>query len=303
VAQATNVLTVAAPVRRQMPTRVRRALLVFCVVGALALTIDSILLALSIMRHQAVARSTLSTATTLVTDPTPGLSATPGSTQPTFALSVTRLVFSATQGQADPQSQTVKLLDGQPQPFSWDLVPVSASSPWLHLSATQGHAAAGASTQVAVSALATQLAPGTYTTSLLAKAFDTQGKPLPDSPQTLTILLTVQAPCSLNVVPGKISFAAVLLSPPAPQNLSITENGNCARPLNWRASADVPWITFSSSSGVDPGTGSTVTIQASSSGKLIGTYSAHITLLATDAHGVPLTGTPVTITATLTVIA
>ena len=42
--QATNLLVVPAPARRQMPRHVRRALLVFCIVGAFALTVDGILL-------------------------------------------------------------------------------------------------------------------------------------------------------------------------------------------------------------------------------------------------------------------
>jgi hypothetical protein len=113
-------------------------------------------------------------------------------------------------------------------------------------------------------------------------------------------VLVVQTPCVLSATPLKLSFAAVLLSPPSPQTIRVAENGDCIRPVTWQASADVPWITFSSSSGTDAGM---ITIQASSSGKLIGTYTAHITLLATDAHGMPLAGSPVIITATLAVLA
>ncbi len=310
--QATNLLVVPVPARRRMPKQVRRALLVFCIVGAFALTIDGVLLAMSIMRHHTTAHSVPSnttSATTMAVTPlsmTPGASAasvTASSMPSAFSLSITHLVFSATQGQADPPPQSVTLLGGQSQTFFWNLMPVSSLPTWLHLSAAQGNAAAGTSTQVVVSALAAQLAPGTYTTSVLAKAFDGQGNPLPGSPQTLTILLTVQVPCSLSVTPGKISFAAVLLSPPTPQSLDIMESGNCARPVHWQASADVPWITFASSSGSDTGAGDTITVQASSSGKLIGTYTAHITLVATDAHGIPLADSPMTITAMLTVLA
>src|SRR5579883_1165252 len=49
--QATNVLAVPLPARRTIPRRVRRALLLFCIVGTLALLTDGVLLALSIIRH------------------------------------------------------------------------------------------------------------------------------------------------------------------------------------------------------------------------------------------------------------
>lgn len=299
--QATNLLVV--PARNRMPKPVRRALLVFCIVGACALIVDGILLTLSIMRHHITARPATTMTNPSNMTPAPGAEATSNVLSSAFALSATRLVFTATQGQADPSPQSVTLFDGQAQTFSWNLMPVSSLPTWLHLSAAQGSATGGTRAQVIVSALATQLAPGTYTTSVLAKAFDSQGNPLPGSPQTLTILLTVQVPCSLSVTPEKISFAAVLLSPPAAQTLTLTESGDCTRPVHWQVSADVPWLTFSSSSGTDSGSGSTITVQASSNGKLIGTSTAHVILLATDAHGVPLAGSPATIIATLTVLA
>ena len=304
-AQATNILTTTNPsLRRRMPARMRRVLVIFCVIGSLALIVDSVLLTLSIMRHRAAPPMVSSTASTSTHgDLTPGSSTTSGVTQTAFTLSTTHLSFLATQGQSDPQPQTVTLFSDHVQPFSWAIAPVTTLPTWLHLSSAQGHASGGGGAQVGVSALATQLSPGTYTTNLLVKAFDRQNHALAGSPQMLNVLLTVQIPCVLNVAPVKLSFAAVLLSPPSAQTLDITERGSCTRPITWQAGADVPWITFSSSSGVDNGAGSTITVQASSSGKLIGSYTAHITLQATDARGAPLSGAPFTVTVTLTVIA
>lgn len=305
-AQATSVLTATNPsLRRRMPARMHRVLLIFCVIGLLALIVDSVLLTLSIIRHRASSTGAVSSITTAPTlgHLTSGSSATSGSARTAFTLSSTHLFFTATQGQGDPPPQIVTLLAGQAQPFSWAMEPASSLPTWLHLSSAQGHTSGSAGTQVSVSALATRLSPGTYTSGLLVNVFDEQGHALPGSPQTLTVLLTVQIPCVLSVTPGKLSFAAVLLSPPAPQTLNITERGNCARPITWQASADVPWITFSSSSGVDTGAGSTITVQASSSGKLIGSYTAHVTLQVSNARGLPLADAPFTITVTLTVIA
>lgn len=301
LAQATNVLLVATPpVHHRMPPQVRRALFVFCVVGVLALSVDGMLLALSIMRHHTVMQGVQSPLATVIANASGIPSATSGSPSFPLVLSATRLLFTATQGVVEPQSQAVALLGGVQQSFSWDLVPIVALPTWLHLSSMQGHAASGASAEVIVSAVASQLAPGIYSASLLVKAFDPHGRALRNSPQTLNVVLTVLTPCSLSVTPDKLSFVAVLLSPPTPQTLNITENGDCVRPIRWQASSDAGWLTISSSSGFDNGT---ITVQASSNGKLISTSTAYITLVATDAHGQPLTGTPVTITATLTVIA
>ncbi|HEU5381275.1 MAG TPA: hypothetical protein VFV38_38100 [Ktedonobacteraceae bacterium] len=306
--QSAGVLVSAAPsTRRPMPRRVRRALTVFCIVGVLALSIDGILLALSIIRHHTqgqgatqVDSASVANRFGLTPENTPTSVANSGNV---LSLSSTRLFFTAMQGQKNPASQSMVLSTGGKQAFSWQLVPSSLFPAWLHLSTMQGRTTGRASAQVTVSIQAAQLPPGTYTASLLVKAFDHQGKALLNTPQTFGITLTVQVPCALNVTPSKLSFAAVLLSPPAPETLTVTESGDCARPVNWQASADAPWVTFSSSSGVDTGAGSIIIVQASSSGKIIGTYTAHITLVATDSRGEALAGSPVTIAVTLTVLA
>jgi BACON domain-containing protein len=303
LAQATNVLVRVAPaVRPRMPTHVRRALLVFCVVGVLALSVDGILLTLSIMRHHIVMQGVKSPTATVVVNTSGTTVATSGAAPSLFVLSSTRLLFTATQGQdlVDPSSQTVALLGGTQKPFSWVLVPVGSLPDWLHLSAMQGNATSKTSAEVVVSVVASQLVPGIYNARLLVKAFDPHGKALRNSPQTLNIVLTVLTPCSLSVTPDKLTFIAVLLTPPTPQTLNITDNGDCVRPIRWQASSDASWLTISSFSGFD---GGMITVQASSSGRLIGASTGHITFIATDAHGIPLVGTPVIITATLTVIA
>lgn len=307
--QATNLLAVPLPRRRPMPRHVRRALLVFCVVGVMALVTDGVLLALSIMRHHTAQFAHQDQTMTIA--PQAPLStlgqATPTSTRSgaannAFGLSSQRLVFSAVQGELAPAAQIVALSAGAQGAFSWQIVPVGALPAWLHLSATQGSAAAGITASVAVNVQPAQLAPGSYTASMLVRATDTNGKALANSPQTLTVTLGVHVPCSLSVTPVKLSFAAVLLSAPSPQTLTLAESGGCAFPLSWQISADVSWLTFSALSGTDTGSGSSITVQASSTGKLIGSYTGHITVQATDSSGAAVAVSPTIITATLTVI-
>src|SRR5579872_3130113 len=116
-----------------MPRNVKRALLVFCVVGVLALLSDGILLALSISRHHtapvignilqqgALPQQGTPSTTAGHTALTP-TSATPAGPASQFALSTPRLTFSAIQGQSSPGSQTVTLSTSS-QGFSWKIDP------------------------------------------------------------------------------------------------------------------------------------------------------------------------------------
>lgn len=249
VSQATSLLAIPRPARRAMPRNVRRALLVFCVVGALALLTDGALLALSIMRHH-TAQSTRYGQQNIVA--AQGISPTTGQTTPTstvqaqagtLQLSTQRLVFNAVQGQDSLAAQTVAFSAGQ-QDFSWLIVPVNGMPAWLHLSSARGNAVSGATTTVGINAQPARLAPGSYTANLLVKAFDSQGNALAGSPGTLQVALNVRAPCTLEVTPAKLSFAAVLVSAPSPQTLTLTESSGCAFPLYWQVSADASWVTF-----------------------------------------------------------
>jgi hypothetical protein len=309
--QATNVLAVPLPARRTIPRRVRRALLLFCIVGTLALLTDGVLLALSIIRHHSAPaalhydeegfmRRLTPTASAVPVTPTPGVH--PMSQAGMLLLSSARLVFTATEGQAELAPQTVTLSGGQQSTFSWLIVPAKALPAWLHLSATEGNATAGVTPAVMVSVEPAQLSPGSYTATLLVKAFDSHGKVLAGSPATLVVALSVRAPCTLNVAPAKLSFASVLVSGPSPQTLTLSEGSSCTFPVSWQISSDASWIIFSHSSGTDTGAGSSLVVQASSAGKLIGSYTAHITLTATDGSGAPVVISPTVIIATLTVI-
>lgn len=301
-----------APARRVMPKRVRRALLLFVVVGVLALTVDGILLALSVGRHHQPTVGVVPTQSSGGTKPllltpvsqiptTPAVTATASVSPDAFELSTSRLSFVANQGQANPASQKVTLFAGNKSAFSWQVV-LSSSPAWLQFSALQGNVAAGASSDLLVSVKTAQLEPKTYTAQAVIKAFDRNGQLLPDGLQPLSVTLLVQVPCSLSVTPTSLNFSAVLLSSPAPKTLTLKESGDCAFPVSWHASADATWVTFAQSSGTDSGSGSSIVVHASSNGKLIGSYTAQITLVATDNHNVPLMGSPITIAVKLTVV-
>jgi hypothetical protein len=311
---ATNMLAVPLPRRRPLPRRVRRALLLFCIVGVLALLTDGVLLALSVLRHHSAQFATvhndqegfmrqfLPTAQASTATSTTGITRPGGGHTGSLLLSTTRLVFTITQGQPAPAPQTVTFSGGSENTFSWQIVAEQTQPNWLHLSATRGSAIAGVIPAVMVSVDPAQVSPGSYTSTLQIKAFDGQGTTLLGSPAAFVVALNVRPPCTLSIAPSRLSFTSVLVSGPSPQTLTLTENSNCSFPVNWQISSDVSWIQFSHTSGSDSGPGMFITVQASSSGKLIGSYTAHITLTATDGSGAAVIVSPAVITATLTVI-
>lgn len=312
VAQITHALAVPLPARRVMPRRVRRALLIFCIVGALALLTDGVLLTLSIMRHHAqpmagrdsqsvISAQIIPTPTFVPRQATSTPSAQPA-TAYAFSLSSSRLVFNAVRGQASLTSQTVALSAGNAAAFSWQVAPGGALPAWLSLSAMRGKAAAGGTAELVVGVQPAALEPGSYTANLLIKAFDNHGKALAGSPGPLMVTLSVRPPCTLNVSPSKLDFTALLVSAPTPQTLTLAESAGCSFPVYWQVSADASWVTFSSSSGIDMESGNAIIVQASSANKLIGSYTAHITLQAVDSSGIPVAVSPATITVTLTVL-
>jgi Viral BACON domain len=300
------------PVRRVMPKRVRIALMIFLIVGALALTTDGFLLALSIIRHHT--QSTSPSVGTIAPDggpervmltPTGPTSITPGATAITLAnalsLSSSHLLFVATQGQPDPPPQAITLTSNESNGFDWQVVSTLPS--WLHLSSMRGSATAGAQAKLVVGVSTAGLAPGSYNDPVEIKALDSKGNTLPDGLQEFNIVLNVLTPCVLAVTPAKLSFNSNLLQPAPPtQTLTLTENGDCSRPVSWQISSNASWVTFSNASGTDTGAGSAISVQATNPNKLVGTYTATLTLQAFDSKSEPLAGSPATVPVTLTVI-
>lgn len=308
-AQSTHVL--AVPQRswqqtwQRMPKNVRRALLVFCIVGTVALVTDGILLALSFTHHRAMANIPIPpNQEQLVASPVPGATLTPTLTIPlsTLVLSVQRVTFSGIVGQTNPAPQTVTL-SGLPKGSAWRIEPVNGTPAWLHLSTWQGNGTTDSTVPLIVSARPGSLAAGFYAANLQVRAFDAQGKQLTGSPETLAVTLNLHPPCILNITPEKLSFGSVLGSVPASQTLTLSAGSACDLPLSWQVSSDVSWLAFSHTTGTLTGAGDSIAVQAITSGKLIGSYSAHITVRGTDGSGLGFVVTPATVNVTLTVLA
>jgi hypothetical protein len=170
-----------------------------------------------------------------------------------------------------------------------------------HANTTTGHR--GIQTSVATPGAGTPtLITGTGTgTSTPGAGVPTPVNTSTTPASTPTVASTAPSSCVLQAAPTHLSFTATSLQPNPPgQSIILNTTGSCGEPVTWNATADASWIQFSSSTGSDNGSGTSVTVYAHSNG-LFGFYTAHITFTAVDSNGVTAQSSPQTITVTLTV--
>jgi hypothetical protein len=215
------------------------------------------------------------------------------------------LAFSVTQGGSDPaaQSEMITASGNCSWPLHWQAKATNAPS-WLKLSPASGtFSASGQSATLDVAPSIAGLAPGTYTTQVAITASDAANAQAQGTPQTFTVTLTVQQPCSLQVSPGSLTFS--LLSGQSSQTLKLNESGTCVPPVSWSATADggsSGWLSVTGS-GTDSGSGSTITVSVDSSGLQPNTYTGSIKISATGNGGSAVQVSPSTISVSLTVTA
>src|SRR6266700_2956793 len=201
-----------------------------------------------------------------------------------------------------PVSAQVTLCTSGTGTLNWTATWDQNAAPWLHLDQTSGQISASGQAQVTVSALASNLAPGSYSATL---AFTSQ----PDnSTKSLQISFTVQGGCASGN-PNTLSYSGVAnVSDPVAQTVTIT---NCGPAGAWSAATQTNnggnWLFASPTSGtLNAGATNNVTITASNlkaqlaagtytgsvSFKLgAGTFTVHVTLTVMPAPTLSATPT------------
>ncbi len=217
------------------------------------------------------------------------------------------LAFNAIAGGTNPspQTETITVSGNCAWPVTWQAKTVGRPG-WLTLSPTSGMLTAnGQSATLTVSVNIAGLAPANYSATVAISAIDSGNVPAQGSPQTFAVALTVLPPCTLQLSNTSFAFSVAQGQPmPTPQTLSFSESGTCARPVNWTAAGDPNshgWLSLSPTSGSDNGSGASISVGISSTNMNLGTYTGSITLTATDSNGLPVQGSPQTITVTLTI--
>lgn len=203
----------------------------------------------------------------------------PSSTPPRIGASPMSFSFAATQGGANPASQTLNITNTGGGTLSWTL---SENISWLTLSRTSGSGNGSVTLNVTTGGLAA----GTYGGLILISATGA-------SSVTIPVTFTVSsAPVPvIRVNPTSLSFTAVQggVNPPT-QTFTVTNAGGGT--LRWSIRNNRSWIAHSPLDG----TGNVmVTVGVITTGLAAGTYTGHISVAADGASTVLV---PITLTIT-----
>ena len=227
---------------------------------------------------------------------------------PIMGVSPLSLNFSNIQGQPSPSGQVVTIANNGPSALIWHTSVPNLSS-WLGASPSGGTIAPGQSEQVMINVNTASLTPGNYLGQITINGVDSRDNLAPGSPQTITISLVVQPPCSiLPPLSSSLSFTAMqgASSNPSAQTVMFTAWGSCAWPLTWTTSAApaASWLSMTPPKVMIEGISQpgSLLVTATTAGLQAGTYIAHVTMAASDASGVAVQGSAQTFAVTLTVL-
>jgi hypothetical protein len=234
----------------------------------------------------------------------------PQALAPVMSASPLNLNFSSTSGQPNPQPQVVTITNTGGGTLDWNAsAQAFGSNCWLCVSPSGGKIAPNQTGAVTVNIDTANLSPGTYTGQVILNGTDSSGHQASGSPQTITVNLVVQPPCTLTQPSlNALTFTGVQGgSAPAPQSVLITGSGNCAWPLQLSATISPAgannWLqaTFTNNSIKGNGQSTSLQIAPNASSLNPGTYTAQVAITATDSTGIQAQGSGETVGVTLTV--
>jgi len=232
--------------------------------------------------------------------------APPSPTAPIMGASPLTLNFSYTQGQPNPTGQVVTITNNGRSSLTWRTNVTCQLSCWLGSAPSGGTIPAGQTGQVTISVNTSQLTPGTYVGQVTLNGIDSKGALAPGSPQTITINLVVQPPCTISPPSSSsLSFSTVQGGPsPAPQTIAFTGTGSCVWPVTWHISVTpaVGWLKLAPVAGTINGTGQSGSIGVTIASLPVGTNTTTVTISASDNSGAVVQGSPETFSVTLRVL-
>jgi hypothetical protein len=197
-----------------------------------------------------------------------------------ITLGSSSLTFSANYQGATPAAQSVSLT-GNGGTLAWT---ASTNASWLGVNPGSGNTSA----TLQVSVASSTLNPGNYSGAVTVTSFGAT-----NTTQTISVSLSVVAPPPvLAVSPLSLSFTSLAGQTSLAQSVSITNGGYGS--FSWSASKDAGWLTLSATSGSTP---QSVNVTSNSSGLATGSYTGHITIIATG-----VANSPQTVTVTLEVL-
>ncbi len=209
------------------------------------------------------------------------------------------LSFTALDGGSNPNAQMLMITNPGTQPLNWALTgnnPIATTDQaafllqifdmpagkvqanWLTTDRTVGTVAPHSTNIVYVQVNSHNLLPGVYTSVLTF----TGNLGAYNSPQNISVSLTIQPHCGLTLNTGLMSFTAVSgQSNPSNQSLGFGATASCAGVINWKAEAMASWLSVTPASGQLKGATSTVAaVGVNITGLKPATYTSSIAFLA-----------------------
>jgi hypothetical protein len=218
------------------------------------------------------------------------------------------LNFSAIQGESNPAGQVVTITNNGGSQLNWHTSINSLGAGWLGVSASSGTVGRGLTGQFTVNVVTQGLTPGTYASQITLLGTDSKGSEASGSPQTITVDLIVQPPCTL-AQPSSSSLLFTGIaggSDPVAQTVTVTASGSCVWPLTWNAapSSSASWLTLSPASGTLSSLSqqANIGVNVDTDGLSPGSYSVTVKIMAADSNSLPLNNTPQSFTVTLTIL-
>ena len=250
------------------------------------------------------AQTVMSTQTVIVQLTVQGTSS---ASAPIMGASPLSINFSNIQGQPNPAGQVVTITNNGGSPLGWSTNITSVFSGWLGASPSSGVIAPGQTGQLMINVNTSRLTPGNFVGQITLNGKDANGYSAPGNPQTITVNLLVQPPCSLSPPSSdSLSFNAVQGgTTPASQTVMFTGTGSCAWPVTWNATiaSAASWLTLTPANGTVTGAGQSgsIGVAVNITGLLANTYTAKVTISASDASGGTVQGSLETFTVRLTI--
>lgn len=176
------------------------------------------------------------------------------------------LSFTTVDGSPAPQAQTLVINNPGSQPLNWSLTAnssittsaqivlshqVGTTGNWLMTNPTSGSIPAHSNAPVKVWVQSASLLPGAYSGSLVLTAPQAI-----DSPQMVSVSLTIQPHCGLVTTPGFLSFTVVQgKASTGSQAIGLNATSSCTGTPTWSAQISTPgWLGVTPSSGQLKGT-------------------------------------------------
>ena len=194
------------------------------------------------------------------------------STAAAIATAPTTLQFTYAAGGTVPAAQNIAISNTGSGELDWT---ATSSVPWLTVSAASG---------TAPSTLSVSLSPAGLSVGSYQGAIQVASTGVSNSPQSVTVTLTVTAAATtLMVAPQALTFQYILgASAPAAQNVTISNGGSGV--LSWTAADGDAWVGLAPPAGSTPGT---LAISVNPANLAAGSYTSNVQVTAAGAAGSP----------------